>query len=60
MKLFETFKNKVKEQKRTLVLPEGEDQRVLGAAVRLANEELAKVIVLGSKENIQADRKSVV
>ena len=37
-----------------MVFPEGDDSRVVNAAVRLAKEELLTPIVLGSKEQVQA------
>ncbi len=54
MEILETLKQKVSKQPLTLVFPEGDDSRVVNAAVRLAKEELLTPIVLGSKEQVQA------
>ena len=40
MEILETLKQKVSKQPLTLVFPEGDDSRVVNAAVRLAKEEL--------------------
>jgi phosphate acetyltransferase len=39
---------------RTVVLPEGDDQRILRAARRLADEAIARPIVLGSLQAVEA------
>ena len=54
MEILETLKQKVSKQTLTLVFPEGNDSRVVNAAVRLAKEELLTPIVLGSREQVQA------
>ena len=38
---------------KTIVLPEGEDQRVVKAASLAVKENLAKVVVLGNEEEIK-------
>lgn len=53
MDLLTSLKTKVKEEKKTIVFPEGNDQRVVKAAVRLAKEELLTPIILGTKETIE-------
>ena len=53
MDLLTSLKTKVKEQKKTIVFPEGNDQRVVRAAVRLAKEELLTPIILGEKAMIE-------
>ena len=53
MDLFAQIRDKVKEAKPTIVFPEGFDPRVLGAAARLAKEDILKVIVLGDTEEVQ-------
>ena len=53
MGLIEDLKEKVKVKRPTIVFPEGEDERVLGACVRLRNERIIQPIVLQSKlENL--------
>jgi phosphate acetyltransferase len=39
-----------RQRRRTIVLPEGEDPRIVEAALRLKNENLAKPILLGAKD----------
>ncbi len=54
MDLFEGLKSKIKGQNRTVVFPEGEDIRVLAAAIRLTNDGLAQSILLGVEADIKA------
>lgn len=61
--VFEKLISKAKEQKgKTLVFPEGEDERVIEAAKKLADENICKVILLGNKDVIlpQIINKSIV
>lgn len=44
----------LKENKRSVVFPEGTDARILEAAARLCKEELLTPIVLGNKQEIEA------
>ena len=53
MNLFEFIENKVKGQGVQIVLPEGNDWRVLGAAIRLKNDDLVEPIVIGNKEELE-------
>ena len=54
MDLFDEIAAKVKGQDKTIVFPEGADKRILGAAVRLKNDDLVETILLGSKSEIEA------
>lgn len=54
MDLFDEIAAKVKGQDKTIVFPEGADKRILGAAVRLKNDDLVEPILLGSKSEIEA------
>ena len=54
MDLFDEIAAKVKGQDKTIVFPEGADKRILGAAVRLKNDDLVEPILLGSKIEIEA------
>lgn len=54
MDLFDEIATKVKGQDKTIVFPEGADKRILGAAVRLKNDDLVEPILLGSKSEIEA------
>lgn len=53
MELFDEIAAKVKGTGKTIVFPEGEDKRVLGAAVRLHNDDLFKPILLGKRADIE-------
>ncbi|MFC6207538.1 phosphate acetyltransferase [Levilactobacillus tongjiangensis] len=53
MELFDSLKQKINGQNKTIVFPEGEDVRVLGAASRLAADGLIKAIVLGKQSEIE-------
>lgn len=53
MDLFDGLKEKIKGQNKTVVFPEGEDLRILTAAVRLAKDGLVKPILLGSESAIK-------
>lgn len=57
MKLIESLKAKLSQQGKTIVFPEGSDERVLTAAVRLADEGLLTPLILGSHEEIEATAK---
>lgn len=54
MSIFELLKNKVQSasKKYCIVFPEGNDERVLGAAVKLAQDEVVAPILLGNKNQI--------
>jgi len=54
MELFDSLKQKINGQNKTIVFPEGADVRVLGAASRLAADGLITAVVLGDKLDIQA------
>ncbi|MGY5338535.1 phosphate acetyltransferase [Levilactobacillus spicheri] len=58
MELFDSLKQKITGQNKTIVFPEGEDPRVLGAASRLAAYGLIKSVVLGKQSEIEATAKS--
>lgn len=57
MELFDEIAAKVEGQNKTIVFPEGEDKRVLGAAVRLQNDGLIKPILLGKRADIEKTAK---
>ncbi len=57
MELFDEIAAKVKGTGKTIVFPEGEDKRILGAAVRLQNDGLIKPILLGTRAEIEKTAK---
>lgn len=54
MDLFESLKNKINGQSKTIVFPEGSDIRIIGAAARLQADGLLNPILLGDSEAIRA------
>ncbi|HEY4538176.1 MAG TPA: phosphate acetyltransferase [Erysipelothrix sp.] len=57
MDLFENLKAKIHGKQIKVVFPEGNDVRIVGAAVRLAADELVHPILLGEREEIAAVAK---
>lgn len=53
MELFESLKQKISGQNKTIAFPEGEDVRIIGAASRLAADGLVKPILLGDQDKIK-------
>ena len=53
MELFDEIAAKIKGQNKTIVFPEGEDKRILGAAVRLKKDGLVEPILLGDQDAIE-------
>lgn len=53
MTFFERVKEKVSGKDIKIILPEGNDLRVLGAAVRLKNDGVLEPVVIGKQEEIQ-------
>lgn len=53
MDIFESLKNKISGKDLKIVFPEGEDARILHAAVRLNEENLIKAILLGDPDEIK-------
>lgn len=47
MELFESLKQKINGKNISIVFPEGNDARILGAVSRLSKEKVLKPIVLG-------------
>lgn len=53
MNLIEVLKEKAKQEKKKIVLPESMDERVLKAAEIVIKEELAEIILIGEKTEIE-------
>ncbi|MCQ2555259.1 MAG: phosphate acetyltransferase [Clostridia bacterium] len=51
--MFDKLIAKLKEEKRTIVLPEGTDKRILSATERLLKEDLMDVILVGNVEEVK-------
>lgn len=52
MNFIDNIKERAKKDKKTIVLPESMDLRVVQAAEKIINEEIADVILIGNKEEI--------
>ena len=57
--LIEHIKNKAASIKKTIVLPESNDERVLKAADIINREGIAKVIVLGNEDEIRSESQKL-
>ena len=57
MSIFDELKAKIVGHKKVIVLPEGEDERVLSAAVKLNSEGIIKPLVLGDEAQIKETAK---
>ena len=55
MTFIETIKAKARQDIKTIVLPESEDKRILTAAAKAQEEEIAHIILLGDEQTIMAD-----
>ncbi|MBE5733844.1 MAG: phosphate acetyltransferase [Clostridiales bacterium] len=58
-KILENIKNEASKLNKRIVLPEGEDSRVVIAASQAVKENLAKVVVLGDPEQIAKNNPGV-
>lgn len=55
MSVLEKIKSKAASLGKTIVLPEGEDKRVVKAAAEATSEKLAKIVLLGNEAKIKAE-----
>ena len=59
MSFIDNIITRAKTNKKTIVLPETMDDRVLGAAEKIVNEDVANVILIGNKEEILEKNSSL-
>ena len=59
IELLKQIREKASQKRRTIVLPESHDERVLRAAEKLTEEKIATVITLGNEEKIRSDASKV-
>ena len=59
MSIIDELKSQLKGKGAKIVLPEGEDERVLGAANSLAKEGVVEPIVLGKREEVEKTAKDL-
>lgn len=55
MKIIEKIIEKAKKNKKTIVLPEYMDKRILKAAEIVVNQDIANIIIIGDKDSISTD-----
>ena len=53
MSFIENIKNRAKQDKKTIVLPESMDKRVMEAASKILSEGIANIIIIGTDEEIR-------
>jgi phosphate acetyltransferase len=58
MGLIDSIKSTAKEELRTIVLPESEDERVLKAAEQVLKDKTANIILIGNEDKVNADAKA--
>ena len=59
MSFIDNIITRAKANKKTIVLPETMDDRILGAAEKIVNEDVANVILIGNKEEILEKNSSL-
>ncbi len=59
IKLLKEIRTKAKERKKTVVLPESHDNRVLIAAEKIISEQIANVITIGNEDKIEQRAKEL-
>ncbi|MEW5842273.1 MAG: phosphate acetyltransferase [Bacteroidota bacterium] len=59
IELLNQIRAKAAQRKKTLILPESHDERVLRAAEILTKEKVASVITIGNEEKIRVDAKKI-
>ena len=52
MGFIDVIKTRARENKKTIVLPETNDSRILEAASRVLAEDIANIILIGNKDEI--------
>ena len=52
MNFIDNVKKRAKKDKKTIVLPESMDERVIEAASKVIEEDIANIIIIGDKEEI--------
>ena len=53
MNIIDKIKERAKNDKKTIVLPESMDERVLDAALKVIKEGIANIIIIGNKEEVE-------
>jgi phosphate acetyltransferase len=59
LKILDEIKEKASQKKRTIILPESHDERILKAAEILTNEKIVSVITLGNEKEIKSKASAI-
>ncbi len=59
MAVIEKIIQRVKKNKKTIVLPESMDERVLKAANKIIKDDIANIILIGNKESVEKKNKDI-
>ena len=59
MTVIEKIIEKVKKNKKTIILPESMDERVLKAANKIIKDDIANIILIGDKESVEKKNKDI-
>ena len=59
MAFIDKIKERAKKDKKTIVLPESMDRRTFEAAEKILNEDIANLIIIGTKEEIEKNSKGL-
>ncbi|SFP88996.1 phosphate acetyltransferase [Salibacterium halotolerans] len=57
--LFEMVKSQVKASYPSIVFPEGDDDRIIEAAAKLAEDKMVRPVIIGSEEDVQTKAESL-
>lgn len=57
--LIESFKEKAKQSRKKIALPEGDDERVITAAINSAKKGFAKPVLIGNREGIREKARQI-
>ncbi len=60
MKFIEQLKERARQDKKRIVLPEGVEERTLRAADAILEEDFARIILLGNREEIESESRRLV
>lgn len=59
MNFIESIKQRAKKEKMTIVLPEYMDRRVMEAACKARDEQIAKIMIIGKKEEVNSQNSDL-
>ena len=60
MEIIDYIKNEAKKKLKTIILPESEDSRIIESAKIATNEGIAKIILIGNKNEVKLDGVEVI